>query len=112
MREVRFNHLPEKQPDAMNDEKLDAILQSAHVDFHVANGFRQSVWSRIEAESSKPGFLEGFWTWMTRPPGIATGVAAMAVIGLFLGAVSVPKPADARLSYVESISPFIHLGGR
>ena len=112
MREVTFSKQQAKQPDAMNDEKLDAILRSAHVDFQVAKGFQQGVWSRIEAEFPNSSFLEGLWIWATRPLGIATGVAATAAVGLCLGAVTVPEPADARLSYVESISPFIHLKGR
>jgi hypothetical protein len=108
MREVKINRPFEKRSDAMNDEKVDVILRSARVDFQVADGFQHSVWSRIEAESSESRFLRGFLEWVTWPLGMATGVVAMAVIGLFLGAVTVPEPADARLSYVESISPFIH----
>jgi hypothetical protein len=96
----------------MNDEKLDLLLRSARLDFQVAGGFQHCVWSRIEAESSNSSFLKGFLAWMTRPLGISTGVAVMAALGLILGAVTVPEPADARLSYVESISPFIDPKGQ
>jgi hypothetical protein len=92
----------------MNDHELDALLRSANGEFPMASGFQRGVWSRIEAEAAMPTVLQGFWAWTARPLGIITGVAAMAALGLFLGAATVPDAVDARLSYVESISPFIH----
>lgn len=96
----------------MNDHDLDAILRSAKIEFPKTSGFQREVWSRIEAESATPTVLQGFWEWTARPLGIISGVAAMAAMGLFLGAVTVPDAVDARLSYIESISPFISLSNR
>lgn len=89
----------------MNDSEFDDLLKAAKGDFPLPPSFKQGVWHRIEssAVARKPVFSVVEHPWMS-----ALGIAAATVIGLWLGAVSIPETQDARSAYAESISPFVH----
>jgi hypothetical protein len=115
----QVNHrLPDLAPEAtiqthqMNDQQLDKLLRSAKGGFPLAEGFNHAVWSRIESQATPGHFWQRMFGWTGRPLGVACGVAAMVSLGLFFGAATVPESTDSQLSYMESISPFVHLSNR
>ncbi|MES2474453.1 MAG: hypothetical protein V4640_01640 [Verrucomicrobiota bacterium] len=89
----------------MNDSEFDDLLKTAKGDFPLPQSFKQGVWHRIEsrAVARKSSFSVVEHPWMS-----ALGIAAAAVLGLWLGAITLPETKDARSAYAESISPFIH----
>lgn len=117
LRQVNL-HLPESTleaidfPKTMNDHELDNMLRSAKGSFPFPRDFQHGVWSRIEFEAETGNVWQRLLAWTGRPLGVACGVATMVSLGLFLGAATIPKPTDLRLSYMESISPFVHLANR
>lgn len=96
----------------MNDSEFDDLLRTVRGAFPVPPSFRQGVWHRIEsiaAESPRGlAWFQDLLAVFVRPWGAAAGVAATVATGLWLGAVSIPAPKDAKTAYAESISPFAH----
>ncbi len=96
----------------MNDSEFDDLLRTARGKVPLPGSFRQGVWHRIErtaAESPRGlAWFQGLVAVFARPWGAATGLAATVAVGLWLGAVSIPEPKDAKVAYAESISPFVH----
>ena len=94
----------------MNDSELDDLLRSAVTDGSVPRSFRQGVWTRIECaalrRSQRFGWFETFAVALNRPSGAALAVASMVALGLWLGNGGFPNENDAKMDYVQSISPF------
>lgn len=93
----------------MNDTEFDNRLRKSTGDLPVPDSFRSDVWNRIAAEG-----LRSPWAWFhlleesfSRPWNVVCGVTATVALGLLLGGLSVPRPADAKTAYAESISPFL-----
>lgn len=98
----------------MNDTEFDDMLRKARGDVPVPGSFRGDVWNRIAAEEPSASFawfrslVDGF----VRPWNVVCGVTATITLGLFLGGLSAPRPADAKMVYAESISPFLQSAGK
>jgi hypothetical protein len=100
----------------MKDSEFDDLLRGARGDFPVPASFHREVWNRInEAERSSrqvEPFFQSVIAAFVRPWGAAAGIAAMAVLGLWLGDRTVPDAKDSRMAYAESISPFAQEHGK
>lgn len=96
----------------MNDQQLDNLLRSAKGGFPLAGDFNHAVWSRIESQATPGSFWQRMLAWTGRPLGAACGLVTMVSLGFFFGAATVPESTDSQLSYMESISPFVHLSNQ
>ena len=100
----------------MNDGDFDQFLREAEPELPIPGGFRSEVWSRIaqaEAASVKNRWqvlLSHLLASFVRPLPATATIAATILLGGWLGSASVPPPADAKLSYAETISPFLNAG--
>lgn len=95
----------------MNDSEFDDLIKAAGEQVPVPPSFRHSVWHRIE--SAAVPAARGYWLSLFARPAVAgASVAAALAIGLWAGAIATPSGDDARLSYLESVSPFTHADRR
>ncbi len=95
----------------MQDSELDALLRASICPPSVPPKFQSAVWKRLEtAAFTAPQF--SFTHLIARPWAVASSMAAMIALGLWLGALSTPQAAASSAStanrYVRSISPFAH----
>lgn len=94
----------------MNDSELDELLRVASIDDSVPASFRRRVWTRIECatlrKSQRFGWLETLAVALNRPSGAALAVASMVTLGLWLGNGGISSEIDAKMEYIQSISPF------
>ena len=94
----------------MNDSELDDLLRFADRQIQLPASFRHNVWSRIELasleRSNRWTWLENAFSALARPLGAVTTVAALGILGLWLGSAGMSDRGDSKISYVESVSPF------
>lgn len=93
----------------MNDSEFDDLLRTARTDVALPSSFRQGVWHRIEVASATGS--PGRWTRLfgdvfLRPAGALSSIAATVAVGMWLGATGGSNPEEAKVSYVNSVSPF------
>ncbi len=98
----------------MNDSDFDDFLKTARADVPLPPSFKPGVWHRIESEALEaPSGVIGFQSFTSRharPWGAAVGIAATVAFGLWLGLTTVPEPADGKVAYATSITPFARGG--
>lgn len=96
----------------MNDNELDQLLRDSAVDPGLPSHFRSEVWTRIAIadERSFAGRWRRFLASLVRPVPATASVVVTVLAGVWLGAASVQEPKEAKLSYAESISPFLNHG--
>jgi hypothetical protein len=87
----------------MNDSQFDTFLKAAKGDEPLPRTFTQGVWHRIESASVIPHPSSRTFGKPWLP---ALGMAASVILGLWLGARTIPEPDDMTTSYAISISPF------
>lgn len=93
----------------MNTHEIDELLRSAAQDLPIPTSFRSEVWTRI-AHAEQRSFaarLNRVLAAFTRPVPAVASVIATVLVGAWLGLSTAPPVKDARLSYAESISPFL-----
>ena len=112
-----MNNEINQQPASSEDSAFDNFLRPAKVEVPLRGAFQSEVWRRIAVaqETTLAGrfsrFLESFSGALTQP--VAAGAVLLAMIsgGLWFGSMSGEPVRDAKLSYVQSISPFAHAHG-
>ena len=93
----------------MNAREIDELLRSAAPEPPLPAGFRCEVWSRI-AHADQRSLAARFGrvaALFTRPVPAFASVAVTVLVSAWLGLATAPPAKSARLSYVESISPFL-----
>jgi hypothetical protein len=96
----------------MNDNELDQLLRDSADDAGLPARFRPEVWTRIAIadERSFAGWLRRFVASLVQPVPATASVVASVLVGVWLGTATVQTPKEPKLSYAESISPFLGHG--
>ncbi len=94
----------------MNDSEFDNFLRRESAVKPLAEApFRRAVWERIEAESAKASWYEALLARLIRPTARPAAGAACVLLtilaGVWLGRVAPSPAADARATYLASITP-------
>jgi hypothetical protein len=94
------------------DAKLSSLLRESRVAPSLPPRFQENVWRRVEgAEAPKPSGslsgLEALAVWLLRPRLALAGVAALILLGAFLGLREGAQTArqDARAQYLAAVAP-------
>jgi hypothetical protein len=101
----------------MSGEGFDELLRSAEVKVPLPGTFHADVWRRIAAaqETSFKGRWERIFELifgnLANPVTASTVVLGMVSLGLWFGSVGTQPAQDAKLAYVQSVSPFAHSHG-
>lgn len=99
------------------DSGFDELLRSAEVTVPLPGAFQAEVWRRI-AVAQETSFkarlervLENVFGTLTRPVTASVMVLGMISAGLWFGSLGTEPVRDAKLAYVQSVSPFAHQHG-
>lgn len=109
-----MNQDNKQHPSSGEDAAFDTLLRTAQVEVPLRGAFQSEVWRRIAVaqEITMAGrftrHLELFVGALTRPMAAAVVLLAMISGGLWVGSLKSGQGKDAKLSYVQSISPFAH----
>jgi len=103
----------------MDDSEIDNLLRSANQQISLPRSFRRKVWSRIESSATDAPravlWMDKILASLARPVGAAATVTLVGVLGFWLGVTGsiegADEGADAKLAYVETVSPFVALHG-
>jgi len=96
-----------------HDARLSALLRESRLTPALPPGFQESVWRRIE-RAQEPRESVSLAEWLDRAaawflhPGLAlAGVAAMLVVGIFIGVLQASSLAhdQAKQRYLTAVSP-------
>jgi len=93
----------------MNSQDIDKLLKASAHEPALPTSFRSELWTRIAyAEQRSFGAkLSRVLAFFTRPAPAVASVIATVLIGVSLGFATTQPTKDARISYAESISPFL-----
>jgi hypothetical protein len=111
-----MNHQPTK-PGMSGDAGFDELLLSAEVKVPLPGAFQAEVWRRIAAaqETSFNGrwvrILDLVFGAFAKPAAASAMVLGMVSLGLWFGSLDAQPAQDAKLAYVQSVSPFAHPHG-
>ena len=105
------------QSASSGDSGIDDLLRSAKVEVPLPGAFQSEVWRRIAVaqEATLAGrfsrALESFLGALTQPIAASAILLAMISGGLWAGSMGNEPVGDAKLAYVQSVSPFAHAHG-
>ncbi|MCB1096680.1 MAG: hypothetical protein KDN22_13970 [Verrucomicrobiae bacterium] len=100
-----------------NDAGFDQLLRSANLEVPLPGAFQSEVWRRIAVarESTLTArlahALESLLSSLAQPVAASVLVFATISAGLWFGARSTEPGHDAKLAYVQSVSPFVEQPG-
>ena len=103
--------------DSSDDAGFAQFLRSANLEVPLPGTFQSEVWRRIAVarESTLTGLLahalESLLNSLAQPVAASVLVLATISTGLWFGARSTEPGRDAKLAYVQSVSPFIEQPG-
>jgi hypothetical protein len=108
---------PTTHPGDSRDSGFDELLRSAEVKVPLPGAFQAEVWRRIAVaqETSLRGrwerILEAIFGTLARPVTASVMVLGMVSAGLWFGSLGTEPVRDAKLAYIQSVSPFAHQHG-
>jgi hypothetical protein len=93
-----------------NDPHLTSLLRGSRVAPPLPPRFQENVWRRIadvEAGETANSGLDGLMAWLLRPQLAFAGLAALILLGAFLGMRdgSLLAKQNARARYIASVAP-------
>ncbi len=108
---------PSTNPGASGDTGFDALLRSAKVKVPLPGAFQAEVWRRIAVTQESTlrarlsRMLESLLGTVARPLAASAVMLTMISAGLWFGSSREVPVRDAKLAYVQSVSPFAHQHG-
>lgn len=96
----------------MNDSKFDNLLRSARVEVPLPGAFQAEVWRRIAREqddtlkSRFAQFVRSLFEVLSNPVAATVMVLTIVLAGLWFGSMNPAAAHDAKIAYVQSVSPF------
>lgn len=106
-----------EQSASGEDSGFDRLLRSAKVEVPLPGTFQSEVWRRIAVaqESTLAGrftrLLDSLMSGLTQPVAASAVILTMISGGLWFGSLGEDPVRDAKLAYVQSVSPFAHAHG-
>lgn len=110
---------PHQKRGIPDDGDFDELLRSAKVEVPLPGAFQYEVWRRIAVAQESTlrarlaRMLEPMLGLLSRPLAASASMVLMIFAGLWLGSLGDHPSRDAKLAYIESVSPFAqsHRGG-